>query len=78
MNPLSAPDSHHLRAVQGWLELGNHLEANEELERISPQLRTHPDVLELRWRIYARGKKWDVCVDIADAIIKLDPDRVDA
>jgi hypothetical protein len=25
-------DRHHLRAAQGWLELGNHIEANEELE----------------------------------------------
>jgi tetratricopeptide (TPR) repeat protein len=78
MNPLSTPDSHHLRAAQGWLELGNHLEANEELERIRPQLRAHPDVLEVRWHIYAHAKKWDACVDIAGVILKLDPDRSDA
>lgn len=66
--------SHHLRAAQGWLELGNHLEANDELERITPQLRAHPDVLEVRWHIYAHAKKWDACVDIASAIVKLAPE----
>jgi hypothetical protein len=40
---LTPPDSYHLEAAQGWLELGNHLEANEELEKISPALRIHPD-----------------------------------
>jgi len=28
-------DVRHLEAAQGWLELGNHLEANEELEKIT-------------------------------------------
>ena len=78
MKPLAPPDSHHLLAAQGWLELGNHLEANEELERITPELRAHPDVLEVRWQIYAHAEKWDACVDIAGAIIKLDPNRPDA
>lgn len=78
MDPLQHPDTLHLQAAQGWLELGNHLEANEELECIAPQLRVHPDVLEIRWQIYAHAEKWDACVDIAGAIIKLDPNRPDA
>jgi tetratricopeptide (TPR) repeat protein len=78
MKPLPAPDSHHLRAAQGWLELGNDREANEELERITPTLRAHPDVLEIRWHIYAHAKKWDACAEIAGAIIKLDSNRPDA
>jgi GNAT superfamily N-acetyltransferase len=75
---IEPPDSFHLRAAQGWLELGNHLEANEELERIAPQLRAHPDVLEIRWHVYARAKKWEACVDIAQALIKLTPNRAEA
>ena len=78
MRKLTPPDSHHLKAAQGWLELGNHLEANEELEKIAPTLRSHPDVLEIRWHIYAKEKKWVACVDIAEAIIKLAPNRSDA
>ena len=75
MKPLPLPDLHHLRAASGWLELGDHLEANEELEWIRPQLRVHPDVLEIRWQIYDKEKKWEACVDIAAAIIKLAPER---
>jgi hypothetical protein len=30
MEPLVPPDSHHVLAAQGWPELGNHVEANEE------------------------------------------------
>ena len=45
---LGHPDNLHLQAAQGWLELGNHVEANEELEKIVSTLRSHPDVLEIR------------------------------
>jgi hypothetical protein len=62
---LEPPDSIHLNASIGWLGLGNHLEANEELEQITPQMRVHPDVLEVRWQICAKEKKWEACVDIA-------------
>lgn len=73
IKPLEPPDSIHLTAAEGWLGLGNQIEAFEELERISPQLRAHPDVLELRWQIYAKEKKWEACVNIARAIAKLVP-----
>jgi tetratricopeptide (TPR) repeat protein len=77
MKPLQPPDSHHLKAAQGWLELGNQIEANEELEQITPELRHHPAVLELRWAIYYAAKKWDVCSDIARSLVELAPDRAD-
>ena len=70
-------DQRHLTAAEGWLELGLHLEANEELEKITPQLRAHPDVLEVRWQIYAKEKRWEACVHIATAIINLAPERSD-
>ena len=35
MNPLRPVDLHHLRAAEGWLELGNVAEAREELDNIS-------------------------------------------
>jgi tetratricopeptide (TPR) repeat protein len=55
-----------------------HAEANEELERIAPLFRAHPDVLEVRWHIFARARKWEACVDLAEAIVKCDPTRQDA
>jgi tetratricopeptide (TPR) repeat protein len=75
MKSLSNSVGIHLTAAQGWLELGNHLEADKELDEIAPQLRAHPDVLELRWEIHGRANKWDACVDIAEALIKLTPVR---
>jgi tetratricopeptide (TPR) repeat protein len=75
MDSLPLPDLHYARAAHGWLELGKHLEANEELENITPQMRAHPDVLEIRWQIYAKEKKWDACRDIANAITQLAPTR---
>src|SRR5262245_17621253 len=75
MQDLSRTDKLHLQAAVGWLELGNWSEADAELECITPSLREHPDVLAVRWQIYARAKKWEACVDIAEAIINLDPSR---
>ena len=75
---LEPPDNFHVVAAQGWLELGDHIAANDELEKVSARLRAHPDVLDVRWQIYARAEKWEACADIAEAIIKLDPDRPDA
>ena len=64
VNELTPPDSHYLLAAQGWLELGDHLEADKELDEITPELRVHPDVLEIRWQIYAKEKQLLACLDI--------------
>ncbi len=72
-NHLPHPDFHHLLAAQGWLELGNHLEANEELEMIAPELRAHPDVLQTRWHVFSAAKRWDACLEIGIALTTLVP-----
>jgi tetratricopeptide (TPR) repeat protein len=75
---LGHPDILHLQAAEGWMELGNHLEADKELEKITASLRAHPDVLEMRWHVYAHEKKWEACVDIASTLVKLLPESSDA
>lgn len=75
MEPIPHPDRHHLSAASGWLGLGRYVEANEELEKISPENLAHPDVMEVLWHIYAKAGNWAVCLDIANAILKLDPQR---
>jgi tetratricopeptide (TPR) repeat protein len=35
----------------------------------------HPDVLEIRWQIYAKESKWEACKDIARTITQTEPDR---
>ena len=74
VKPLQHPATVHLRAAQGWLELGKPLEANEELEWITPQLRSHPDVMEVRWQISANLEKWERALEIATALAKMRPD----
>ena len=68
-------DRLHLDAAEGWLGLRDYLEANEELERITARLRAHPDVLKVRWRVYAMAKRWDACLDIARALTDMEPDQ---
>ena len=65
------PNSHHLQAAEGWLELGNWHESNEELEQIAPELRSHPDVLKLRVEIYAAAKQWEQSATVAEGLIQI-------
>ena len=71
--PFEPPNIFYLQAAQGWLELGNHAEANLELNNVSPSSRNHPAVLELRWQIYAVEKKWEAALEIASMMIHLAP-----
>ncbi len=75
MKGLEPPDSLHLQAAKGWCELHAFLEANEELEKITPLMRAHPEVLEVRWQIYANLEKWEGALDLAQAIMKLVPEK---
>ena len=73
MKPLDLPDIHHLRAAEGWFELGDGGEALRELENISPVEKNHPAVLELRFEIFAKKGEWDVCREIAEVLTQGDP-----
>ena len=75
MKPLPLQDQRFLDAAEGWLGLGDYLAANEELEQITPELRADPKVLEVRLGVYWAAKKWEACVEIADALVKLRPDN---
>ena len=65
MNPITPPDTHHLTAAQGWLELENAGEAIKELKKISAEFEEHPDVLEVLWSVKATQLNWEECVRIA-------------
>ncbi|MFN3409160.1 MAG: TPR end-of-group domain-containing protein [Limisphaerales bacterium] len=75
MEPLGIPDIHHLRAAQGWLELGNPREAEIELAKLSPAGQAHPDALEARWQVKAQRKQWEACCDIGRALTRVAPAR---
>ena len=75
MKPLEPPDSHHLSAVLGWLELGDLAEAGVELEQIAPRFRSHPHVLIARYELSARAGKWEAAAEIARSLTQLEPSR---
>jgi len=72
---LEPPDSHHLLAAHGWLELNNAAEAGEEIARISPENLEHPDVLEARWAVCAAGERWEAGLEVAEILLRVAPDR---
>jgi tetratricopeptide (TPR) repeat protein len=72
MKQLEPPNSFHVRAAQGWLELGNYAEANTELGKVAPELRTHPEVLKVSWEVYAAARKWEAALEVAVALIHND------
>jgi tetratricopeptide (TPR) repeat protein len=73
--PLEPPDLHYMNAAQGWLGLGDLAAAKDELQNIEPELRNHPDVLEVRYGIYASAKHWQASLDVARMMIELAPER---
>lgn len=64
-----------LEAAEAWLHLGSHVEANEELDKIAPELRAHLEVLDVRWEVYAKAKRWDGALEIATALTTAKPNR---
>ena len=75
LRKLAPPDSLHLEAAEGWLGLGNYVEADAELDCITPVLRVHPEVLSLRWQIYEKARKWEACLTIAETLVAVVPRR---
>ena len=75
MRTLDYPDRHFVRAAEGWLELGDSAEAARELRQLTKAAEKHPDVLELRWRLYALTHQWDAALAIARAVIITAPER---
>ncbi len=76
MPKLQPPDTHHLSAAEGWLELGNFKEAVSELNLVSTAEQGRVEVLGLRWSISAQLKLWEECVGIATRIIELAPKNI--
>jgi len=71
----SQEDLQHLSAAQGYIGLKMYLEANEELERVSPENRTSPQVLMLRVEIYRGLEKWYLMQVVAKRMAHGDPNN---
>ena len=75
MPALEPPDTHHLSAAIGWLELGNHREAGDEIAKVSAACQGHPDVLEVRWEICSACQNWEAGLNVAETLVSKAPER---
>src|SRR5215467_6815169 len=75
MKPLQPPDTFHVLAASGWLDLGNSTEAKLELEKVAPEWRNHPDVLKARWLVWANDKQWEEALAAAAELVRSEPDE---
>jgi hypothetical protein len=71
---LPHPACHFLDAAVGWIELGSPNEALSELDQIAAELQSDPQVLEVRWQIFARTEAWDRSLPVAEQFCKVAPD----
>jgi Flp pilus assembly protein TadD len=75
METIGPPDTFHLSSAVGWIELGGPAEAVLELDKISPEHQSHPDVLEVRWALRAEERDWAGALEVAAQLVHLAPDR---
>ncbi len=76
MHQLEPPDTHYFLAAIGWLELGIAAEARVELAQISAAEQEHSDVLEVRWSVAAAQRCWEEGLQLAQALLRRDPQRL--
>lgn len=78
MKELPIADRFQLEAAEGWLMLGNPVEANEELEKLSPENRRHPAALSVRWQVYASAEWWEAAWIVSRVLCEVLPDSAEA
>ena len=74
MKALTHAERFQVEAAEGWLMLGNPLEANEELEKIAGDASYHPTVLSMRWQVYAAAGWWEAAFVVSKALCELAPE----
>lgn len=65
---LPFPDCFHFSAAEGWLALGDPDAANDELDQIRADVRIQAEVLVLRWYVYAKARKWEYALIVAETM----------
>ena len=78
MKELPNADRFQIEAAEGWLMLGNPVEANEELEKISPENRRHPAALSVRWQVYATAEWWEAAWIVSKVLCEVMPESAEA
>ena len=73
MEELGFPDRHYVEAAEGWLGLGDVLEASREFDQLSPGGAAHPVSLEMHWRILSARSAWPEALRAAQRSIEVAP-----
>ena len=73
---LTATDHLHLNAAGGHLQLGDALDAWNELEMIAPLNRAKNEVLTVRLAVCRALNDWELSEDIARLLIAREPHNV--
>ena len=69
-------DFKHLKAAEGFVELGMYLEAEDELGQIDPYCLIDPQVLRVRLELYAGLQNWGLMQMVARRLTQCDPGKV--
>jgi hypothetical protein len=75
MATLPHPNNFYFDAAEGWMMLGNPGEAIAELDRMDPESREAPAVLELEWSIHAKTSNWDRALTTARSLLRIAPEN---
>ena len=75
IKPLEPPDSIHLKAAEGWLELRNWKESEKELDLITSENSGNFYVLRVRWGILNMAGKSELALEIARGLAVNMPDN---
>jgi tetratricopeptide (TPR) repeat protein len=73
MTPIPPSDAFLVRAAEGWLGLGNPIEARAELDQVSAGYRDHPVVLDAGWSVCAASGDWEGAHHCGEAMVRLHP-----
>lgn len=65
-------------AADGWVDLGDAVEAARELSHLSLAGRRHPDALEVHWRVLAKLTDWPGALKVAMEMVTAAPERATA
>jgi tetratricopeptide (TPR) repeat protein len=73
MQTLEPPHTHSLSAAEGWVGLGNLVEAAAELDQIPVEFQNLPSVLQVRWAINAAKGDWSAALSTARTLAQTAP-----
>ncbi len=68
---------HLLHGFRGYLELGMYSDANDELENLPTEIKTHPLVLSARLELLVEMERWEYGALLGESLSQLWPSELD-